>query len=253
MASNVRDLVSKLTPIEKGMLLEDVVTSERMQAMQDLLLALTRGDNLMKGHNIRKRSGPDWVMLSAGAQAGPESLNRGHPFQVTESTEGGPSLTPKVVVEKDSWIMKSEKWDDKLTISGLGEPFALAATDNAIWIELTIAGGVATSATIKHGQAGTGDIWKKFPEPFGYPEASTDPVAPAPNQEKYYQLLAYIEDKPKEDSYRPGVDLAFTPTTRQLVQCTYTNLIICEKCYAKDGQLVKVLAPWHAPYVPNLK
>jgi len=238
--------LSKLTPVSRGMGILKVVTAERIQGIQDALVALTRGGNLRSGPGIMIDTAPSGVVIKAYSDPSSTRSYPAHPFEVVPvAVKGAAKGSVNLQVEMDSWLMKSEKWNDKMTITGLGEPFELSEDDLAIWLEITLDGeGAVTKATIEHGKPGNTGDWRDFPDPFHYDDEE--------NQDKYFQLLAYI-DPVTENPYRPGGIPISGKSPRRLVQCTYVNLIVAEKCLVEDGRTVRVLAPWHAPYVAGGK
>jgi hypothetical protein len=57
--------LKKLSPVSAGDSLTKVNSAERWNAVLNLLTGLAQGSNLRSGANVRKKSGPSWVMLSA--------------------------------------------------------------------------------------------------------------------------------------------------------------------------------------------
>ncbi len=93
IASNL----AKLTAVTSSMQLLDVVTSERINAIQEILKDLVTGENIRSGENIRRTSGPGWFMISAnpkGRSVATAAVST-EPFTVVigEAVEGGVSYT----------------------------------------------------------------------------------------------------------------------------------------------------------------
>ncbi len=95
MSANFPQLISRLKRVKPGQPLQDAVTSDLLNAMMETLEALVRGDNVVSGANVRKQSGPGFVMLSAKPlvpQAGePEQR---HPFEYYKSPYLGTPPAP---------------------------------------------------------------------------------------------------------------------------------------------------------------
>ena len=60
----IQQHLNKLKPVNAGMLLTDAVTAARINAIQDAIKALARGDNLLEGNGTRIRRGPSGAMIS---------------------------------------------------------------------------------------------------------------------------------------------------------------------------------------------
>ncbi|SRR6266542_2590898 len=73
------DLIKKMVPVKKGDDVRGVASHERMNALQDAIRAICRGENVVSGENIRKKIGENFVILSAGKGGGrgaaPEEKN----------------------------------------------------------------------------------------------------------------------------------------------------------------------------------
>lgn len=64
---NLSEWLSDLTAVKKGDKFEDVANHKRINSIQNLLRALVRGDNIISGMNVRKKSQNGWVILSSNA------------------------------------------------------------------------------------------------------------------------------------------------------------------------------------------
>lgn len=60
----MRDLLSRLRQVKRGELIENVVTADYLNAINDSIKALARGDNIQAGLNVRRDVGPDYIKLS---------------------------------------------------------------------------------------------------------------------------------------------------------------------------------------------
>lgn len=73
MPQSLSDILGSLTPVKPGDDVADVASAKRMNAIQDAIRALTRGDNINSGPNIRKFTQDGFVLLSGqpgGGQGG---------------------------------------------------------------------------------------------------------------------------------------------------------------------------------------
>lgn len=80
--------LKKLQPIVPGMKFSDVLTAEFLNAIIYVLWALSRGDNILSGENIRRKIGSSWIMLSAdsGNIYNPVAYQ---PFQLVDGNDSG--------------------------------------------------------------------------------------------------------------------------------------------------------------------
>ena len=67
MANDLEQVIAAFQAISSGMPRKKALTAAWMQGMQDAIICLAQGRNLKSGANVRKKSGPTWVMLSADA------------------------------------------------------------------------------------------------------------------------------------------------------------------------------------------
>lgn len=175
-------------------------------------------------------------------RGGDATAPRRHPFQILPDPAGDPAA-PKVSVHLDSWLMGSREADDKITITGLGEAFAIAV-DEYIWIEVAVAEGEASGdASIEHGS----EPWPTYPFPYDDSE----------DQTAAYFLIGYTQAHEDNGAAVAGNPIDFPERLRighgdgetmQIVQCLTTNLIVTAECEA--GQIVVGLAPWSAVPAP---
>lgn len=187
-------------------------------------------------YSLRRRRG--------GVSGAPLHVPFGVSFTGYTTGGGGEVTAVNVIVELDSWLMKTEDWNDRITITGLGSSFAVTA-DEKVWLEITMDpnGGPITSATIEHGETGEGGEWESFPSPIEYD--SEDETTRS--QIKYRHLLAEFVEPDDWGDY-PWQKLTFPGGEERLLRSTTaSNLIVCRKCYEPGGLTVRVLAPWFAP------
>lgn len=239
----LQEYLKALTPIRAGNELADELTATRLNAIQELLRSLVAGRNIGTGGNIFRRESPSGYTLYSRDRSGSESIIPTHPFSVTVTpSERAGDTSVNLIVEKNSWLMESEQVDSKITITGLGAAFEVEE-DDKVWLETSFdTSGVVTSCAVRSGEGATTGEWEPFPDVIKY----DNPSSPTRKQEKHFHLLAYFRPVTTEYDW-PTV--TFGPEIkRQLVETTFTNLVVCRKCYEPDGELVRVLAPWFMPY-----
>jgi hypothetical protein len=163
-----------------------------------------------------------------------------------ERTETGEVVSLAFRVELDSWLMKSENWDDKVTISGLGTDIAIDDPDEKIWLEIAVTSDTfeIDSATIVNGLTGEGEDWDNFPTPVGWDDATS----PSRKQQTYRHLLAYFASSAGDYAW-PAVSFP-DGSQRYLVNTTEgRHLVSCRKCYEPGGVVARVTSPWFKPYL----
>lgn len=169
-----------------------------------------------------------------------------HPFQILDASD---SDGPKVTVHLDSWLMKSRRANDVVTITGLDSAFSVSVGD-FIWIQIgVVAGDVTGSASIHHGSS----PWGTYPDPY-------DTVGSS--QGAAFRLIGYVQIYPGDGSEIAGLPSHFPDRLRilytlddeeavmQIVQCLSTNLIVSQECEETDT--VVGLADWSSVPGPSL-
>lgn len=177
-----------------------------------------------------------------------DSIQRGFPWQVTDESETDPDsgeVTPRVAVSIDSWLVQSRRFDSKVTVTGLGEPFAIEVGDY-IWlqVEWDFGTGDIASATIEHGER-----WAEYPEPVRW----DDPESQARRQTHAFELLAWAEEiPPEETNYHPDALVLSgggeEGALLRVVQRATSNLLLCTMCY--EGDTVSLFQPYFLPGPP---
>jgi hypothetical protein len=92
---SLNECLSAMTPVKPGDDVADAASSARINAIQDAIRALMRGDNINTGPNIRKKSQDGWVILTGQPGGGNGGVVGAYPFKVTNGTDeaGNPVLT----------------------------------------------------------------------------------------------------------------------------------------------------------------
>jgi hypothetical protein len=87
----LNEYLSKLTPVKKGDSIRKVASSERMNAIQASIFALSKGDNVIAGDNLRKKTFTNSVMLSAdsGGRGGGAAVDH-FPWEISVEEDPPP-------------------------------------------------------------------------------------------------------------------------------------------------------------------
>ncbi len=64
-SKDIAKKLKQLQPVRKGQSVLEVASSDRINAIQDIIMALIRGDNIVDGANVYKKSGDGYVILSS--------------------------------------------------------------------------------------------------------------------------------------------------------------------------------------------
>jgi hypothetical protein len=136
--------LSKLTPINVGMPAHEVLTVERLNAIQDAIFALTRGDNIQRSYGIRKRTLSNGVLFMAdpAGRGGGDAAPCPWTPKIRTDDEGTkfiwfePGNIANVIPGPDDYFSKT----GGVEITGTGTEYAV--------MEVTTSGGVVSSATI---------------------------------------------------------------------------------------------------------
>lgn len=147
-----------------------------------------------------------------------------------------------VQVSIDSWLLRSRRAADKVTITGLGAPFEIAEGD-LIWLEVNFnSAEEVTGATIEHG-----DPWEDYDSPIEY----DDPDAENKRQTKARVVIGYTQAVPEPNPFTARLTLTTTgegpATTMQVVQCVTTHVVLCQECFEGGSTAVWMIAPHFAP------
>lgn len=86
-SKNIVENLKKLEAVRKGQNVLGVASSERINAIQELLQALVRGDNVFTGVNLRKTLGPGYFILSGEAGGGRRSGPGSFPWEISTTRD----------------------------------------------------------------------------------------------------------------------------------------------------------------------
>ena len=106
----MHDLLAKLTPLRSGMPLSDVLSLDRLQAIQDLLIALAAGENIT-ARGIGLRRGHGGVEMKVGRQR-LRQRQRVCPFGKIVRVDGDTFISGGLIQCGDqNWAMADEEVD----------------------------------------------------------------------------------------------------------------------------------------------
>jgi hypothetical protein len=230
------DLLKKLVPVKKGDDVRRVASHERINALQDSIRAIARGENVVSGENIRKKLGENFFILSAQRQrpggGGVSETVAETPFEVVSRINPDTGALELGVIsnshlfnseDRDTYEEDNSDWgllDDDQTI-GWFDPGSIG---DKIWlkIELDPADQGIISIDVMHGSVGGG--WPQYPDPI---EINIDDPG-NPYQQFFYQIIAEITD-PEQDP-RGGLILTIPgsdpPQQIQVTQLLFANLMM---------------------------
>lgn len=240
---SISDSLSRLTDVHAGMSLATALTAERISAIQDAIRALARGENIFSGANIRKQSGPAWVMLSGSAESAASSgaTIEYAPYEVI-SCDSNKSGDPLIGINFYSYLFKELDTSKRQTITGLltdtpssSDPgaFVVPSIGDKIWLEITISEAtLVTAATISHGAA-----WSGYPAPKAVSSSGSGSYFP------YYKML--IAEVVAATDLRSGTTYTVGTEQRKIIQCARENQLLT--AWAIDGVPCLVPEGWSVP------
>jgi hypothetical protein len=79
----LQEHLDKLIPVKKGDSTRKVASSERVNAIQEAIKAMARGDHIRTGKNLRRKTGSGFVMLTADDQGGGGGGEGDFPWQIS--------------------------------------------------------------------------------------------------------------------------------------------------------------------------
>jgi len=169
------------------------------------------------------------VLIPVRIGGGSGSSGSTEPFEVTYSgPTTGEQPSAKLRVAMDSWLMRSLKASDKLTITGLGSDFSDLRVDQLIWLQVNWDANEVPTATIDHGARSK---WPTYDEPMQW----DNPTAENKRQIKAFKLLAYSQAVPSPNSFP---DRLIVPNgvggKMQIVQVHTGHLRLCSMCHESD-------------------
>lgn len=88
-AKSLNQVIKSLTPVRRGDSVYHVASAERINGIQDAIRLIVRGDNIVSGINIRKKSGDGYVIISGepGGRGGGGGV--GFPWEISLQTLAG--------------------------------------------------------------------------------------------------------------------------------------------------------------------
>jgi hypothetical protein len=265
MASNSLNIVLKsLTRVGRAQPVHEVASADRINAIQDAIRLLIRGENIVAGNNVLKKSSDGYVVLT-GNPAGrviPSAVTIATPFQVLFSSyQSGEDTIEQVGVTNNSHLFNSEDGD---THEEENEDWGLLGDDTdpfgsnwldvdflfpgaKIWLRIALdpVDQSITAIQVKNGAVGGAD-WPYYPDPI-----EIDDTGFGPFQKYYHQIIAEVtlyEEDPRPTS------ITWTPddfTFYQITQLLTTNLMMTTghtTSDADDPDVPLIVAiPWNGP------
>lgn len=257
VSSSLSQVLRSLVPVKRGDDVHAVASAERMNAIQTAIHLLTRGDNIVGGYNIRKKSGDGFVCLSAdfrflesGGGTGIET-----PFLVVPVTNPDPDAPGGLIgvipnshvynsESRDIYEVPNDTWgllDDDRTSANAFDP---GSPGEKIFLEIELDPGDQSiiSIEIVHGVVGFG-LWDNYPDPIEINVEDLD----NPYQQFYHQIIAEITD-PFVDP-RPGFQIKNSfGVPVQVTQCLFADLMMTTATTTSDaeeaGLALLVAIPW---------
>jgi hypothetical protein len=129
--------LANLKEVKSGDSIYTVNSAARWNSLRRLIIALASGQNIKKGANMLKKTGPTWCMLSAIEQA---------------STQPSVEVCPIDILELDStaYTVKFRPITvNQLVPSNFKTPLSLINTTNYIYVHCTTDGTQVNSATFE--------------------------------------------------------------------------------------------------------
>ncbi len=232
----MKRFLAALSPVKAGMAMRDALTAARINAIQEAIFALVRGDNVHKGAGTLKRSGPDGFSISAtgSGSGGGGSSAAPHPYKVL-AAEADEEENPQVKVYIGSYLRRSYRSADVLSMTGLDFPFALA-NEECVYLKIVFDELGEPTASVEHGE-----LWDDYDSPVKF-----DSAEPNKRQTHAYLLIAYTQAVPDPNAFPERLIIGSGEEAIQVVQCVNQNLVLCANtCFEADT--VSMLFPAFAP------
>jgi hypothetical protein len=142
------------------------------------------------------------------------------PFQIVSAGEDPSSHAPLFKVYRDSSILKSFRVADFLEIDNIDDAFEIAEGD-FIYVDITFDSDEPVSAEIV-----VGAPWAEYDNPLEF----DDPSSENKSQEHAYALIACVQAVPDPNDFPSRLESG----ALQIVQCIYSNIILCSTCHESD-------------------
>lgn len=245
------------TPVRKGEAVESAANHMRINAIQDAIKALARGENIASGVNLKKKGFGSSVMLSAPLKSGTnqpaltDTLEQ--PFEVVPITDSDGVIRQIGVVNNSHLLNGQDRniYEEDNAVWGLlSQDLSTGGIDisglnygDKIYLEIQFnEDGTVATILLKHGPVGTSD-WGNYPDPV-FINTVGDPY-----QQYYYQIIAEISN-PDLDP-RGGILIQKGSDFLQVTQLLSSNLILVTAHtadYADEPNVpILVTIPWNGP------
>ncbi|HEX8309799.1 MAG TPA: hypothetical protein VF614_00685 [Chthoniobacteraceae bacterium] len=210
--------------------LREQLTAARLNAMLEAIEAST----ITQGVGYMARGLPGGQVLQITARSGGGAgVGYGRPFEVQNAgaTSGGVS---QVKVSLDSWLSYSARPGDKITITGLGEPFAISLGDK-IWLKVAwdpLNLSAPPTATIVHGAPGT--LWPDYNNPVLFDDLEEGNK----KQLEWRELIAWTEALAADAAADPYLDSLVVGSGEEafrVIQRVTMHLVLCKRCFENNN------------------
>lgn len=236
---SLNQILKSLTPVYKGQSVYSVASSDRINSIQTAIHLLTRGDNIVSGPNILKKSGEAYCVLSAQIRnqiAAGETQEL--PFQVVDRINPDTGALELGVIsnshlfnteDRDVYEEPNDGWgllsDDKLTGWFGGGIIDIGTVGDKIYLQIELAEDDQSilNIDVKFGPVGPGTDWDVYPDPIGI-----DNGVHGAYQHYYWQIIAEITALDQDP--RPGIILTIPgtdpPDFINLTQLLFDNIVM---------------------------
>ena len=158
------------------------------------------------------------------------------PFQVinASTSNGSGGVDIKVKVSLDSWLSRSVRPADKLTITGLGAPFEISL-GYRIWLKVAwdpLNLSAPPTATIVHGAPGT--LWPDYDDPALFDDLEEG----NPKQLEWRELIAWTEALAADAAADPYLDSLVVGSGEEafrVIQRVTMHLVLCKRCFENNN------------------
>lgn len=244
---DINGALKSLKRLKKGDRVASAASSDRLNAIQDIIRALVRGDNVVTdGKTIRKQTSEGHFVLTGNntARAFGGTGEVEFPFEVVQVPKDQNDNSPgdRIGVISNSHLFNSE---DNETYEEDNANWGLLEDDippsdpnswndnnypgNKIWLQIELdPNQVIINIDVMHGLVGQGQ-WDTFPNPIEINDDDPDNVY----QQFYHQIIAEITNI---DDPRPGFQITNdSGDTVQVTQCLFDDLMMTSALTTRDA------------------
>lgn len=260
IGKTLQAILKSLSPIYKGDNVHGVASSERLNAIQDAIRLISRGDHINAGVGIRKRVGHDGsIMLTVDKERtfpkAAEVIET--PFKVVKVPKAPTDTSPgdwigvignsHLFNSEDNQTYEEDNFDWGLlqddVVADDAAQFKPGELGEKIWLQIELADDQSIIAIdIMHGPVG-GANWSTYPNPIEINDDDTSNIY----QQFYHQIIAEITDQATDP--RPGIFLTNENQNEvQVTQLLFENLMMVTAHTTTDSKWpnvpLLVAVPW---------